>query len=99
MHTKYPTVFSPLRVGPVEIPNRFYFAPHGVGLTVGTGPSNDLVSFKVERVKNGACGLVRVSMTVHDRGRAFQPSPYDPQTIASFRALAEAVHHAGGKIF
>ena len=30
MHPKYPHVFSPMKLGPVEIENRFYFAPHGV---------------------------------------------------------------------
>ena len=36
MHSRYPRVFSPIELGPVEIPNRFYFSPHGVALTVGT---------------------------------------------------------------
>jgi 2,4-dienoyl-CoA reductase-like NADH-dependent reductase (Old Yellow Enzyme family) len=98
MHPRYPHVFSPIRLGPIEIPNRFYFSPHGLALTVGTKPSDDLVHYKAARVKGG-CGLVIVSLTVHDRGRHFQPSPYPRENIPSFRALADAVHDAGGKIF
>jgi 2,4-dienoyl-CoA reductase-like NADH-dependent reductase (Old Yellow Enzyme family)/thioredoxin reductase len=99
MHQRYPHVFSPIRLGPVEIPNRFYFSPHGLPLTIGTKPSNDLVHYKVARVKDGGCGLVVVSMTVHDRGRHFQPSPYPKENVPSFRALADAIHEAGGRIF
>jgi 2,4-dienoyl-CoA reductase-like NADH-dependent reductase (Old Yellow Enzyme family)/pyruvate/2-oxoglutarate dehydrogenase complex dihydrolipoamide dehydrogenase (E3) component len=99
MHPKYPHVFSPIRLGPVELPNRYYFAPHGVALTVGTQPSNDLVAYATERVKDGGCGLVILSCTVHERGRNYQPCPYPPDNVGAFRALADAVHEAGGKIF
>ena len=60
-HPKYPHVFSPIRLGPVEIPNRFFFAPHGSSLNVGTRPSDDLVAYTTERVRDGGCGLVIVA--------------------------------------
>jgi 2,4-dienoyl-CoA reductase-like NADH-dependent reductase (Old Yellow Enzyme family)/thioredoxin reductase len=99
MHPRYPHIFSPIRLGPVEVPNRFYFSPHGMALTVGSKPSNDMISYCVERVRDGGCGLVVLSVTAHERGRHFQPSPYLPGNIPSFLALADAVHEAGGKIF
>ncbi len=99
MHPKYPSVFSPIRLGPVQLPNRYYFSPHGLPLTVGYGPSNDLVAYCTERVRGGGCGLVILSCTVHDRGRHYQPCPYPKQSIGAFRALADGVHAAGGKIF
>ena len=98
-HPKYPNVFSPLKIGPVELENRYYFSPHGVPLTVGCAPSNDLVAYCVERVKDGGCGLVILSCTAHWRGRDYQPCPYPPEAVPAFRALADAVHEAGGKIF
>lgn len=99
MHPRYPHVFSPVTLGPVELPNRYYFSPHGLPLTVGTSPSNDLVAYCTERVKDGGCGLVILSCTAHNRGRHFQPSPYPRESVPAFRALADAVHAAGGKIF
>lgn len=99
MHPKYPSIFSPLRLGPVEVPNRYYFSPHGLPLTIGTSPSNDLVAYVTERMNDGGCGLVILSCTVHDRGRHYQPCPYSPASIPAFRALADAAHAAGGKIF
>jgi 2,4-dienoyl-CoA reductase-like NADH-dependent reductase (Old Yellow Enzyme family) len=98
-HPQYPHVFSPARIGPVELANRYYFSPHGLPLTVGCAPSNDLVAYCVERVRDGGCGLVILSCTAHERGRHFQPCPYPKETIPAFRALADAVHAAGGKIF
>jgi 2,4-dienoyl-CoA reductase-like NADH-dependent reductase (Old Yellow Enzyme family)/pyruvate/2-oxoglutarate dehydrogenase complex dihydrolipoamide dehydrogenase (E3) component len=99
MHSRYPQIFSPIRLGPVEVPNRFYFSPHGVALSVGTKPSDDFVHYKAARVRGGGCGLVIVSLVVHERGRFFQPSPYPEENIAAFRAVADAIHDAGGKIF
>src|SRR5438067_88698 len=98
-HAKYPHVFSPITIGPVEIPNRFYFAPHGVGLTLGTRPSLDFPYYSVERVKGGGCGLIVNSLTVNERASAGQSSPYLEENIPAFTVMADTVHEAGGKIF
>ena len=98
MHPKYPNLFRPIRLGPVEIPNRFYLSPHAVPMTIGSKPSDDYVQYNVARVKGG-CGLIILTMTAHARGRSFQPSPYPRENVAAFRVLADAVHEAGGKIF
>jgi 2,4-dienoyl-CoA reductase-like NADH-dependent reductase (Old Yellow Enzyme family) len=98
-HPKYPNIFKPIRLGPIEIPNRFYFSPHGVPLSIGSAPGEDFIAYNVERVKDGGCGLVITSMTVHERGRAFQPSPFLKENIPAFRAMTEAVHAAGGRFF
>lgn len=99
MHPKYPNVFSPIRLGPVEIPTRFFFAPHGSALSAGTKPSDDLVAYSAERVKDGGCGLVIVALVAHERGRTRQPSPHPRENIAAFRVFADAIHKAGGKTF
>ncbi|MFV8817546.1 FAD-dependent oxidoreductase [Haliea sp. E17] len=99
MHKKYPNVFRPIELGPISLPNRYYFSPHGLPLSVGYSPSNDLVAYYTERVKAGGCGLVILSCPVHHRGRAYQPTPYPAESITGFRALADAVHAAGGRIF
>jgi len=99
MHPKYPHVFSPIRLGPAQIANRFYESPHICPFTTPAGgPSADFIAYYLARVRGG-CGLVIVSMAVHDRSRYVQPSPYRKETIPEFRALTEAVHEAGGKIF
>jgi 2,4-dienoyl-CoA reductase-like NADH-dependent reductase (Old Yellow Enzyme family)/thioredoxin reductase len=98
-HAAYPRIFSPIRLGPVEIPNRFYFSPNASALSVGTKPSRDLAYYLAARVRGGGCGLVVPSMTAHTRGRSLQSSPFPVENIPSFRAMADTVHQAGGKIF
>lgn len=98
-HPVYPRVFSTVRLGPVELPNRYFFAPHGSALSVGTKPADDLVGYSAERVRDGGCGLVVVALAMHERGRTRQPSPHDPSAIKAFRVLTDAIHEAGGKIF
>jgi 2,4-dienoyl-CoA reductase-like NADH-dependent reductase (Old Yellow Enzyme family)/pyruvate/2-oxoglutarate dehydrogenase complex dihydrolipoamide dehydrogenase (E3) component len=97
VHPKYPHVFSQISLGPVEIPNRFYFAPHGIGLAVGNEPTNDLPYYSAARIRGG-CGLAIQSLHVHGKISGMV-SPYPEENLASFRVMAEAVHHEGGKIF
>lgn len=99
MHPKYPNVFSPLRLGAIEIPTRYYFAPHGSALSAGSKPLDDLVAYSTERVTGGGCGLVVVALAIHERGRTRQPSPHPAENIAAFRVMTDAIHAAGGKIF
>lgn len=94
----YPRVFSPIRLGPVELPNRYFFAPHGSALSIGTKPSDDLVAYSAERVRHGGCGLVIVALCAHERGHTRQPAPHLDENIAAFRVLADAIHDAGGRI-
>lgn len=98
MHPKYPNMFTPIQMGPIEIPNRFYFSAHGTPLTIGTRPSDDFTHYNLARVKGGT-GLIVSSVVVHDRGVIFQPSAYPPENMPAFRAMAEAIHDAGGRIF
>jgi 2,4-dienoyl-CoA reductase-like NADH-dependent reductase (Old Yellow Enzyme family) len=97
-HTAYPHTFSPIMLGPVEVPNRFYFSPHGIALTLGNKPTADYVAYNAARAKGG-CGLVINSMTVHHRAADFQPSAYPVDNIPLYRAAADAIHDAGGKVF
>jgi 2,4-dienoyl-CoA reductase-like NADH-dependent reductase (Old Yellow Enzyme family) len=98
MHPKYPRIFSPIRLGPVALANRFYMSPHAVPMAVGSKPSDDFIHYNVARIKGG-CSLVMLTTTLHARARIFQPSPHPKENIPAFRALADAVHEAGGKIF
>jgi 2,4-dienoyl-CoA reductase-like NADH-dependent reductase (Old Yellow Enzyme family)/thioredoxin reductase len=97
VHPTYPHVFSPIRLGPVEIENRFYFAPHGVNLALGNEPTNDFPYYSAERVRGG-CGLVINSLNMYAK-LAGSCSPYPEKNTPSFQAMAEAVHREGGKVF
>lgn len=99
MHPRYPHIFSPIKVGPVDIPNRFYSSPHVCPLTTHAGaPSDDYIAYYMARVKGG-CGLVILSLAAHDRSRYVGPSPYLKETVPAFRELTTQVHAANAKIF
>ncbi len=98
MHPVYPNVFTPIRLGPVELSNRFYMSPHAVPMAVGTKPSDDYIHYNVARIRGG-CSLIILTLTLHGRSRIFQPSPHQSSTIPAFRVLTDAIHEASGKIF
>src|SRR5579862_8521451 len=103
--SKYPNVFSPISLGPVEIPNRIYMSPHGIALEAPDGvvdmgePSINRIYYFAERAAGGT-GLI-----IHST----QMAPGSPQVsltetivraehVPSYRRIAEAVHGHGSKI-
>ncbi len=98
-HPKYPHLFTPLQLGPITVPTRFYFAPHGSALTVGSKPTDDLIAYSAARVEGGGCGMVVIPVVTQERARTRQPSPYPPGNVAAFKAYADAIHTAGGVAF
>ena len=98
-HPKYPHLFTPLQLGPITVPTRFFFAPHGSALTVGSKPADDLIAYSAARVEGGGCGMVVIPVVTQERARTRQPSPYPAGNVAAFKAYADAIHTAGGVAF
>ena len=100
MHPKYPYVFSPIKLGPVELRNRFYMSPHTMPPAVGGKPSNDHVHYNVVRARGGL-GLCVVSQNLLPRGIAIAgpACPTLEENVPALRILADKVHEAGAKIF
>ena len=99
---KYPRVFSPMRIGPVEVSNRIYMPPHGLlPLTVG-GPHASLVPsdqwghYFAERAAGGV-GLIVHSLSVPPRPR--QASPLYSEAMPAYQVVADMVHRHGTKLF
>lgn len=98
MHAKYPNVFSPIKLGPVELRNRFYSSPHAVPMNILGKPTDAFVQYNVARAKGG-CGLIILSMSAHERLRSVWPNIGAEEHVAAFRVLTDAVHEAGAKVF
>src|SRR5579871_6356850 len=99
MASRYPLLSTPIKLGPVEIKNRFYFSPHGVPYNVGYHPSDVFAAYYAARAQGG-CGLViQATSTMPRRGRGSITTPYLEETLPSYAAVAEAVHRDGAKIF
>ena len=103
---RYPHVFTPLRLGPVEVANRIYMSPHGIPLEAPVDghefhhqPAVEHAHYFAERAAGGV-GLIFHSMQVGPF--AAQPglaaSPHLDETIPSYSRVAEMVHEQGAKI-
>jgi 2,4-dienoyl-CoA reductase-like NADH-dependent reductase (Old Yellow Enzyme family)/thioredoxin reductase len=97
--SRYPRTMTPIKLGPVEIRNRFYLSPHGVGYNVGYEPSDVFAEYYETRAAGGCGLLVHAMSTMPKRGGGSLTTPYLERTIPSFRAVANAVHRQGSKIF
>ena len=98
MHAKYPRIFSPIRLGPIELANRFYMSPHAVPMASAASrrTTSSITTWHASKAA-AAWSCCRRPCTA--RARIFQPSSHPKENIPAFRALADAVHEAGGKIF
>jgi 2,4-dienoyl-CoA reductase-like NADH-dependent reductase (Old Yellow Enzyme family)/thioredoxin reductase len=95
------SLFSPLRVGPVEVPNRIVSTAHQTTLVREHLPTEDLVAYHEARARGGTGLIVLEATAVHPSGLL------TPHTLAGYRAeivpelarVAEAVHGHGTRLF
>ncbi len=97
----YETMFSPLKVGPMTVKNRFVVPPMGNNFANFDGTwSEQSVAYYAERAK-GQFGLVTVEATVvHEgaKGGPRKPCLYSDASIESLSRIAEACHGHGAKV-
>ena len=97
----YSLLFSPIKIGHVEIKNRIVMAPMTTGYAHDDGEaSQTLIDFYLERA-NGGVGLVTCeSCYVEKRGKGFlgQLSLENDKYIPGLRRLTQPVKSAGAKI-
>ena len=58
MHADFPHLFSPLRVGSMELKNRVVVAPHGTNMAKDGVLTKEYVSYEIERASGGASLLI-----------------------------------------
>ena len=94
-------LFTPHKIGNLEIKNRFVRAPVYEGLAAGDGSvGNDMIRFHT-RLARGGAGLICTGYMFADRlGRAQkrQAGIHSDDMIPGLKKLADAVHKEGAKI-
>jgi 2-enoate reductase len=107
MKEKYQNLFEPIKIGKLEIKNRFVMAPMGPGgLCDADGTYNERgVEYYVERAKGGT-GLIMtgVTMVENDIEKCALPSMPCPTLnplnfVTTGKKMTERVHAYGAKIF
>ncbi len=100
-HPQYPHLFSPLRIGNFEVPNRICHVPTDISSANADGSVNQRVITYHEQIAKGGCGFIIVGASTPDRatGRptvACISVDEDP-LIPGLAELAEAMHRHGAK--
>jgi 2,4-dienoyl-CoA reductase-like NADH-dependent reductase (Old Yellow Enzyme family) len=94
-----PDPFAPVRLGPVELRNRFVKAATNEGMTRDGLVTEDLVEYHLAPVRGGV-GLTTVAYcAVSSEGRTFRHQLHvRPEAVPGLRRLTDAVHAEGGAV-
>lgn len=99
--TRFKTLFSPFRIGTLELRNRIVMPPMATNFAGEDGSVNDRhIAYYVKRAKGGVGYITFEHTGVLKQGRAFPNMALidSDQHIPPFKKLVEAVHKEGGKI-
>jgi len=101
---KYPELFSPIKIGPVEIKNRVAMAPTSIAASEPGGAGDKMIYFFAARAKGGTglifTGTAWIEPVITRVPRsAMNPWLYDKSHVPGWAALAEEIHAWGAKAF
>ena len=94
-------LFSPLKIGKVEVKNRISFQPHLTNLAVGNLPSERQMYYWGERAKGGAGLIITEELSVHPTDMAYEKliDVYHAEVIPGFKKITDYVHQFDTRIF
>src|SRR3954469_11275371 len=99
--TKADSLFRPLTIGPLALPNRVVMAPMTRNFSPDGIPGADVAAYYRRRAENGV-GLIVTEGTVIDHPASTDstrvPRFFGDAALAGWRAVAATVHAAGGRI-
>ncbi|MEW6663842.1 MAG: mycofactocin system FadH/OYE family oxidoreductase 2 [Thermodesulfobacteriota bacterium] len=99
--SEYRYLFSPLKIGPVVVPNRIHFAAHMTNFGEGQRISERHVYYYRERARGG-CGLITTEeLSVHPSDHPYDKlvDAFEPDVIPGFKALTGTIHRFETRIF
>jgi dimethylamine/trimethylamine dehydrogenase len=96
MANPYEILFTPVRIGPVTAPNRFYQVPHCNGM--GYAFSNSLAAMRGVKAEGGWGVVCTEETEIHytsDLSPSLEGRLWDDRDIPAMAAMTEAVHTHG----
>ena len=95
-----PSLFSPLRLGALSVPNRIFMAPLTRCRAGASHLANALMAeYYAQRASAGLL-IAEATMTMEGHSAFWtEPGIYSPAHAAGWRLVTDAVHAAGGRIF
>jgi N-ethylmaleimide reductase len=93
-------LFQPARLGPLTLPNRVVMAPLTRSRAgAGDVPSPLAATYYAQRASAGLIISEATQITQQGKGYAWTPGIETPAQVAGWRAVTDALHAAGGRIF
>ncbi len=95
-----PKLFTPIRVGAIDLANRVVMAPltRNRARPDGDVPHALNVEYYRQRASAGLLITEATQISPEGKGYAFTPGIYSAEQIAGWAAVTKAVHEAGGRI-
>jgi 2,4-dienoyl-CoA reductase-like NADH-dependent reductase (Old Yellow Enzyme family) len=95
------SLFSPLKVGALELPNRIVMAPLTRSRADGGGrvPNALMAEYYAQRASAGLILSEATSVTPMGVGYADTPGIWSDEQVEGWKQVTDAVHQAGGRIF
>jgi N-ethylmaleimide reductase len=95
-----PDLFSPYRMGDLELPNRIVMAPMTRSRAMeGDVPGPMTVTYYVQRASAGFIITEGSQVSPQGVGYSHTPGIYSAAQVAGWKKVTDAVHKAGGRMF
>ena len=97
----FPTLLSPVSVGPLELRNRLVSTSHQTSLVHDHLPTDDLLAYHEARARGGVAAIFLEATAIHPTGllTAHTMGGYLPEIVPAYRRLADAVQAHGTRLF
>jgi N-ethylmaleimide reductase len=92
-------LFTPYRLGRIELPNRIVMAPMTRCRAIGGVPNALMSEYYAQRASAGLIITEGTSPSPNGLGYARIPGLYSPAQIDGWRLVTDAVHAANGRLF
>ncbi|MEU6036157.1 alkene reductase [Actinomadura sp. NPDC047616] len=93
-------LFEPVTVGKLELPNRLVMAPMTRSRATEDGRVTEATAeYYAQRAAAGLIISEAVQPSVRGQGYVLTPGLHSPEQTAAWRAVTDAVHREGGRIF
>ncbi len=95
-----PTLFDPLKIGDLAVPNRIFLAPLTRNRSTGPGrvPNALMRDYYVQRASAGLIISEATSVMAQGVGYPHTPGVWSDEQVEGWRKIVEGVHGAGGRI-
>ncbi|HEY0490617.1 MAG TPA: alkene reductase [Telluria sp.] len=95
------TLFDPITIGDLQLPNRIIMAPLTRARAIGEGrvPNQLMADYYTQRASAGLILSEATAVTPQGVGYADTPGIWSDEQVEGWKLVTDAVHKAGGRIF